>query len=106
MSNFEEIEQGREKHFELMQELVFLATSHAAKTTGLWAAQKLGLSGDDAHAYASEALEAFLAKPNQTEFIQKLVEDLNSKGVKVSRHRIDVTLREETSRAKDKIMQG
>jgi len=106
MSRFEEIEKAHEKHFELMQEVVFLASSRAAKATGLWAANKLGLHGTAAEVYATEALEAFLSQPDYTKFIEKVREDLNAKGVKVSSHRIDATLREETIKAKEKIMNG
>ena len=58
MTTFEEREKGYEAKFKRDQEFQFKATARRNKLLGLWAAEKLGLSGGDADAYAKEVVIA------------------------------------------------
>src|SRR5262249_61673479 len=58
MTTFDKREEGFEKQFVLDEELRFKANARRNKFLGLWAAQKLGLSGAEADAYAKAAVMA------------------------------------------------
>ena len=52
MTTFDKREEGFEKQFAVDEELRFKANARRNKMLGLWAAQKLGLSGAEADEYA------------------------------------------------------
>ena len=56
MSSFDKREEGFEKKFALDEEQKFKAEARRNKLLGLWAAEKLGLSGDAAIAYSKDCL--------------------------------------------------
>ena len=55
MTTFDKREEGFEKKFAHDEELRFKANARRNKMLGLWAAEKLGLTGADAEAYAKES---------------------------------------------------
>src|SRR5712691_11114602 len=58
MTTFDKREEGFEKQFAHDEELRFKANARRNKLLGLWAAQKLGLSGAEAEAYAKAVVVA------------------------------------------------
>ena len=52
MNSFDKREEGFEKKFAHDEELRFKATARRNRLLGLWAADKLGLKGAEADAYA------------------------------------------------------
>ena len=60
MTTFDKREEGFEKKFALDEELRFKANARRNKMLGLWAAEKLGLTGPAADAYAKEVVVADL----------------------------------------------
>src|SRR6516162_6438406 len=66
MTTFDKREEGFEKQFAHDEELRFKATARRNKFLGLWAAQKLGLSGAEADAYAKEVVLADLGRSATT----------------------------------------
>ena len=81
MTTFEEREQGYEAKFKRDQEFQFKAAARRNKLLGLWAAEKLGLSGGDADAYAKEVVIADFDEPGDEDVLRKVAEDLDGKGV-------------------------
>ena len=88
MSNFEEREKGFERKFAHDEELRFRATARRNKLLGLWAAEKLGLSGDQAQAYAKEVVKADLQEPGEEDVFRKIRADFDAEGVDQSDHQI------------------
>jgi hypothetical protein len=88
MTTFEEREKGFERKFAHDQELQFKATARRNKLLGLWAAEKLGLAGDAAQAYAREVVKADLAEPGEEDVFRKVRADFDAKGVEQSDHQI------------------
>lgn len=88
MSTFDKREEGFEKKFAIDEELKFKATARRNKLLGLWAAEKLGLSGADAEEYAKEVVRADFASPGEEDVFQKLRQDFDAKGVVQSDHQI------------------
>ena len=81
MTTFEEREKGYEAKFKRDQEFQFKATARRNKLLGLWAAERLGLSGGDADAYAKEVVVADFEEPGDEDVLRKVAEDLDGKGV-------------------------
>jgi hypothetical protein len=88
MTTFEDREKGFERKFAHDEELKFKATARRNKLLGLWAAEKLGLSGDEAQSYAREVVKADLAEPGEEDVFRKVRGDFDAKGVDQSDHQI------------------
>jgi hypothetical protein len=88
MTNFEEREKGFERKFAHDEELKFRATARRNKLLGLWAAEKLGLNGDDAQAYARAIIKTDMEEPGEEDVFRKLRADFDAKGVDQSDHQI------------------
>ncbi len=58
MTTFDNREKDFERKFALDEELKFKSEARRNRLLGLWAAEKLGLSGDAAHSYAGEVVAA------------------------------------------------
>ncbi len=82
MTTFDKREEGFEKKFALDEEQKFKAEARRNKLLGLWAAEKLGLSGDAATAYAKEVVAADFEEAGDGVF-RKVSGDLGAKGLVV-----------------------
>ena len=85
------------------EELKFKATARRNRMLGQWAAEKLGLSGADADAYAREVVLAALEGPG---VLAKLRKDFDAKGVAQSDHQISRTMTEFMEKAVADIKAG
>jgi hypothetical protein len=92
MTTFDKREEGFEKRFAHDEELRFKANARRNKLLGLWAAQKLGLSGADADAYAKEVVVADLEEAGDDDVFRKIRKDFDAKGVTDSDHQIRRTM--------------
>jgi hypothetical protein len=88
MAGFDDREKGFERKFAHDEELKFKATARRNKLLGLWAAEKMGLSGDAAQAYAREVIKADLEEPGEEDVFRKLRADFDAKGISESDHQI------------------
>ena len=94
MTTFDKREEGFEKQFAHDEELRFKATARRNKLLGLWAAQKMGLSGAEADAYANEVVTADLEEPGEDDVFRKIRRDFDARGVNLSDHQIRRTMTE------------
>jgi hypothetical protein len=76
MTTFDSREQAFENRYAHDDELKFNVAARRNKLLGLWAAEKLGLSGDAADAYAATVVIADLEEAGFEDVIRKLVADL------------------------------
>ncbi|HXQ53138.1 MAG TPA: DUF1476 domain-containing protein [Stellaceae bacterium] len=83
MTGFDEREKGFERKFEHDQELAFKVRSRRRKLLGLWAAEKLGLTGTAAEAYADELARLGLHRGGDQEEAEHIARDLAAKGVTI-----------------------
>ena len=84
MTTFDKREEGFEKKFAHDEELRFKANARRNKMFGLWAAEKLGISGDAANVYAKEVVMADFEEAGDGGVFNKVRKDLDAKGVTVS----------------------
>jgi hypothetical protein len=106
MSIFDRREEGFEQKFAHDEELRFRANARRNKLVGLWAAEKLGLIGADAEAYATAIVAADLEAPASDSVFRKLRLDFNAKGVALSDHQIQRTMMELMATAISEIEAG
>jgi hypothetical protein len=106
MGTFDKREEGYEQKFAHDEELQFKAHARRNKLVGLWAAEKLGLTGTAAEAYAKEAVIVDLDKPGSDGVFQKLRRDFDDKGVTQSDHQIRRTIEESMAKAVEEIKTG
>lgn len=88
MTSFEDREKSFERKFALDEELRFRSNARRNKLLGLWAAEKMGLSGDEAQSYAREVVKADLEEPGDADVFRKIRSDFDAKGVEQSDHQI------------------
>jgi hypothetical protein len=77
MTMFDKREEGFEQQFVHDEELKFKAEARRNKLLGLWVAAKLGMSGDEALAYAREVVAADLEEPGHG-VVRKVMNDLKA----------------------------
>ena len=88
MSGLDKREEGFENKFAHDEELRFKANARRNKMLGAWAAEKLGLSGDAAEAYAKSVLLADFEEPGDEDVYRKVKADLDEAKVDVSEHQL------------------
>jgi hypothetical protein len=103
MTTFDKREEGFERQFAHDEELKFKATARRNKLIGLWAAEKLGLAGAEAEAYAKAFVIADLESTGDHDVFGKIRKDFDAKGVSLSDHQIRRTMDELTARAVSEI---
>ena len=106
MTTFDKREEGFEKQFAHDEELKFKATARRNKLLGLWAAEKLGLSGADAEEYAKSVVLADFEEPGDHDVLRKIRRDFDAKGVAQSDHQISRTMTEFLAKAVADIKEG
>ncbi|HWK01293.1 MAG TPA: DUF1476 domain-containing protein [Xanthobacteraceae bacterium] len=80
MTTFDKREEGFEKKFALDEELQFKANARRNKLLGVWAAERLGLTGADAEAYAKAVVLADFEEAGEDDVFRKVRADLDAKG--------------------------
>lgn len=81
MTTFDKREEGFEKKFAHDEELKFKANARRNKLLGMWAAEKLGISGPAAEAYAKEVVAADFEEPGDEDVFRKIRRDFDAKKV-------------------------
>ena len=105
-TTFDKREEGFEKKFAHDEELRFKANARRNKMLGLWAAEKLGLSGADAEAYAKEVVLSDLEEAGEHDVFRKVRRDFDAKGVAQSDEQIRGIMSELMDRAVAQLKAG
>ena len=92
MTTFDKREEGFEKKFALDEEQKFKAEARRNRMLGLWAAEKLGITGDAAAAYAKEVVTADFEEAGDV--LRKVLGDLTAKGIAVTEQTIRAKMNE------------
>jgi hypothetical protein len=99
MTTFDKREEGFEKKFAHEEETRFKATARRNKLLGLWAAEKLGLTGAEAEAYAKGVVVADFEEAGEDDVFRKVRGDFDAKKVEQSDHQIRRTMDELMAKA-------
>ncbi|MGH6762856.1 MAG: DUF1476 domain-containing protein [Phyllobacterium sp.] len=95
-----------EKKFAHDAELRFKAEARRNKLLGLWAAEKLGKTGEDAEAYAKEVVKADFEEAGHEDVFRKIRADFDAASVEQSDHQIRRTMEELLAEAIQQIKQA
>ena len=106
MTTFDKREEGFEKKFAHDEELRFKATARRNKMLGLWAAEKLGLSGDSAETYAKEVVASDFEEPGDHDVFRKVRKDFDAKGIAASDEDIRQIMNELLAKAVAQLQAG
>ena len=106
MTSFDKREDAFEKQFAHDEELRFKATARRNKLLGLWAAEKLGLSGAEAESYAKSVVMADFEEVGDHDVLRKIRKDFDAKGFVQSDHQISRTVNELMAKAVADIKAG
>jgi hypothetical protein len=106
MTTFDKREEGFEKKFAHDEELRFKANARRNKLLGLWAAEKMGLSGPAADAYAKEVVVADFEEAGDNDVYRKIRKDFDAKGVAQSDQDIRKTMTDLMAHAIEQIKTG
>jgi len=85
---FSRREKGFEAKYQLDQELAFKAGSRRNKLLGLWLAEKFGLAGAEADAYAREVVVADMDEPGIEDVMRKVMKDIAERNVAVTEQQV------------------
>ena len=104
MSKLNERENAFESKYAHDEKINFKIDARCAKLFGLWAAEKQGLSGDSAMAYASDVISANIEKPGFQHILLKVKDDLATKSINVSDHMLKTELENIREEAREQIL--
>ncbi len=79
MTTFDDRKNAFENKYAHDEEMKFKAEARRNKLLGLWAADLMGKSGDDAQAYAKEVIKADFEEAGSEDVVRKVAGDLGDK---------------------------
>jgi hypothetical protein len=107
MTTFDDREQAFERMFVHDEEMRFKALARRNKVLGQWAAEQMGLSRQEASAYAEEIRRnSIVAAQGDEQVVRKLRQDIESAGMRVSDEQIREKMNELLARAVTQIRSG
>ncbi len=106
MTTFDEREKAFEAGFAHGQEVEFKAAARRDRVVGLWAGEKLGLTGDALQNYALSIMRADLREAGDDDVLQKIVADFAEKGVDILPSQVRAQMDAALKAAKAEIMKG
>ena len=92
MTTFDDREKGFEKKFAMDQDLKFKAEARRNKMIAEWAAEKMGISGEDVEAYVKAVRKADFEEAGDDDVFRKVKGDLDAKGASVSDNELRQTM--------------
>ena len=103
MSTLDNRGKNFENKFAHDEQLDFAIEAKLSKLYGLWAAEKLGIEGDNAQTYAGEVIAANLEEPGFNDVLRKVRADFDEKGIDISDHIMEVELEKCLCEAKKQV---
>lgn len=81
MTTFDDRESAFENKFAHDEEMQFKITARRNKLVGLWAAEQMGLTAEEADSYAKSVVQADFEEAGDEDVVRKILGDLTSAGV-------------------------
>ena len=106
MTTFDQREQGYEAGYAHDEEIEFKAAARRDRLLGLWAAERLGLSGDEATAYAASVVRADLQEPGDEDVFRKIMTDLDARSLGVSATEVRTRMDDLLAAAREDLRHG
>jgi hypothetical protein len=106
MTTFDKREEAFEKKFALDEEQKFKAEARRNRLLGLWAAEKLGITGDAANAYAKEVVAAGFEEAGDKDVVHKVLKDLTARGDAITEAELRLKMDELMAQAAAQVKAG
>ncbi len=104
MTTFEDRERAFENKFAHDQEMRFKAEARRNRLLGLWAAERMGLSGAEAEDYAKAVIIADFEEAGDEDVFRKVSGDLAERGEPVPEAELRAKMRDLLAEAKAQLM--
>ncbi|CAM3140783.1 4-hydroxy-2-oxoheptanedioate aldolase [Sphingomonas antarctica] len=104
MTTFDDRERAFETKFARDEDMMFRIVSRRNKLAGLWAADKMGLSAEEADAYAQAVIQAEFEEAGDEDVIRKLLGDLTAAKVEIDDAAIRTMLDDKAVEARRQLM--
>ena len=105
MADFNDRQKAFENKFARDQELQFKVTARRNRLLGEWAAEKMGLTEEEASAYAKEVVEADFEEAGDEDVIRKVLGDLTAKETGVDDAEVRDALEEKMNEARQQFIE-
>lgn len=106
MASFEDREKGFEAKFAHDEDLKFRAYARRNKLLGLWVADLIGKTGDEAEAYAKEVVAADFEEAGDDDVFRKVRADIDAAGVSQSDEQIRTRMVDLLAEAVEQVRAG
>ena len=104
MNDMNDREKALENKYALDQEVMFRIEARAVKLFGLWLAEKMGITGDEAKVFAGEVVSSNLDEQGFEDVKRAVRPHIEQQKLDISEHMIDVKLDEFMEMAKEQIL--
>ena len=103
MSTFDDREKGFEAKFVHDQDFEFKAANRRNRLVGLWAGEKMGLTGASLEDYAKAVVRADFEQPGEEDVIRKVLGDLKASKLNISESEVRTKLAELHAQAREQL---
>ena len=106
MTSFDDRERAFENQFARDAELQFRIVARRNRLLGAWAAEKMGLTPEEADSYAKSVVQADFEEIGDEDVVRKLLGDLLSAGVDVNDGDVRSALEAKSVEARRQFIEG
>lgn len=106
MTTFDSRETAFENKFAHDEETLFKITARRNKLLGLWAATKMGLTDEEAKAYAASVVQADFEESGDEDVVRKLIGDLTTAGIETDDATIRTAMEAQMVEARRQFVEG
>ncbi len=102
---FQDREKGFERKYQMDRDQEFRVQARRDKIFGHWLADRFGLTGDEAEAYALEVVDSNFDKPGDDDMMDKVKADISAKGAGIDDAELAAKLAEAMAEAYKQIIE-
>lgn len=106
MTSFDDRERAFESQFARDEEMQFRITARRNKLLGLWAAERMSLTTEEADAYAKSVIQADFEEAGDEDVVRKLMGDLAAAGADTDEATIRAALDAKAVEARRQFIEG
>lgn len=106
MTTFDDREKAFENKFAHDAEIAFRINARRNRLVGLWAAEQMKLTPEEADAYAKSVIQADFEEAGDDDVVRKVLGDLTAAGVDITEHALRRTIGDKAIEARRQLMES
>ncbi|MEK6540705.1 MAG: DUF1476 domain-containing protein [Pseudomonadota bacterium] len=106
MTDFNDRERAFENQFARDADMQFRIIARRNRLLGAWAAEKMGLTAEEADSYAKLVVQADFEEAGDEDVVRKLIGDLSSAGVEIDEAVVRKAIEEKSALARRHFIEG